>query len=158
MLTPHSDNIQTQDSFCMKLSLSLSYLLDSSLPPSPSPSSILFPSSSDQLHTISLDNVPLNLDPPQRPDLFSTRYPPPPFESEILSSPSSTRCSVGFLPVGSSVGSVDWPPTGSTLRPSGKNPEQESSVNVSKRLQVKGECLQTLLHYSEDAAITTSGG
>ena len=128
----HRTDIQTHDSLYMKLSTSLRSLLDSSLPPSPSPSpspsSNLLPSSSeDPLHTIiSLDNVPLNLDPPERPDLSLTRHPPPPFRS-----PSRTRsCSVAFLPVGSSVGSVDWPPIGSTLRPSGKNAEQDSGVSV----------------------------
>ena len=132
--TAHCD-IQTQDSLHIKLSLSLRSLLDSSLPPSssPSPSSNLLPSSSDQVHTIiSLDNVPLNLNPPQRPYMPLTRHPPPP-PSGIPSSPSWTRRGlVAFLPVGSSVDSVGWPPTGCTLHPSGKNSEQDIGVRVSE--------------------------
>ncbi|KAF8270901.1 hypothetical protein EI94DRAFT_666579 [Lactarius quietus] len=83
-----------------------------------------------------LDNLHLSLElePPQRPDWSPTRHPPPPFRSGIL---SPTRlCSVTFLPVGSSVGSVDWPPIGSTLRPSGKNAEHCSGVGILKALRL----------------------
>jgi hypothetical protein len=84
---------------------------------------------SNPLHSIiSLDKVPSSLNLPQPPDLSPTRHPPPPFRSGILS-PSQAH-SLAFLPVGSSVGSVDWPPIGSTLRPSGKDAEQDSGVGV----------------------------
>ncbi|KAI9436992.1 hypothetical protein H4582DRAFT_1961105 [Lactarius indigo] len=125
----HSADIQTHGSLYMKLSTSLRSFLSSSLPRSPS--SNLFPSSSeDPPHTIvSLDNVPLTLNPPERPNLSTTPHLPPP--SRIVSSPSPTRnCSVASLPVGSCVDPVDWPPIGYTLQPSGRNAEQDSGVGV----------------------------
>ncbi|KAH9075585.1 hypothetical protein EDB83DRAFT_2312042 [Lactarius deliciosus] len=82
----------------------------------------LSPSSSDDPpHTIlGSDNGPLTPDPPERPGLSTTPHTPPPSQSRIPSSPSRIRkCSVASLPVESSVGSVDWPPIGSTLRLSG---------------------------------------
>ncbi|KAH9043583.1 hypothetical protein EDB84DRAFT_1471687 [Lactarius hengduanensis] len=126
-----SADIQAHDSFYMKLSTSLRSILNSSLPPSPS--SNLFPSSSDDPpHTIlGSDNVPLTLHPPERPGLSTTPNTPPPSQSRIPASPPRTRkCSVASSPVWSSVGSVDWPPIGSTLRPSGKNAEQDGGVGV----------------------------
>ena len=98
--------------------------------PSPSPSrpSNILPISSPLQTIISLDNVPSNHDPPEHLEVSPTHHPPPPFQSGILS--PSQACSVTFLPVGSSVGSVDWPPIGSTLRPSGKSAEQDNGVGV----------------------------
>ncbi|KAH9064979.1 hypothetical protein EDB87DRAFT_1181535 [Lactarius vividus] len=125
-----SADIQTHDSLYMKLSTSLRSIFHSSLPPFPS--SNLFPSpSEDPPHSIlSLDNVPLALNPPEHPGLSTTPHPSPP-QSRIPSTPLRTRqCSVASLPVGSSVGPVGWPPIGSTLRSSGKNAEQDSGVGV----------------------------
>ncbi|KAH9172825.1 hypothetical protein EDB89DRAFT_839264 [Lactarius sanguifluus] len=120
-----SADIQTHDSLYMKLSTSLRSIFNSSL--LPSPSSNPFPSSSEDLPHI----VPLTPNPPERPGLSTTPHTPPPSQSRIPSSPSRTRkCSVASLPVGSSVGSVDWPPIGSTLRPSGKNAEQDGAIGV----------------------------
>ncbi|KAH9005776.1 hypothetical protein EDB86DRAFT_2876017 [Lactarius hatsudake] len=127
-----SADIQTHDTLYTKLSTSLRSILNSSLPPSPS--SNLFPSSSDDPpHTIlGSDNVPLTPNSPERPGLSTTPHTPPPSQSRrIPSYPLRTRnCSVASLPVGSSVGSVDWPPIGSTLRQSGKNAEQDGAVGV----------------------------
>ena len=96
-------------------------------PPSPSPLHNTVPISSPLQTITSLDNVSLSRD-PQRTDLSPTRHPPPPSPPGILS-PSRT-CSLAFLPVGSSVDSVDWPPIESTLQPSGKNAEQDSNFGV----------------------------
>ncbi|KAH8981544.1 hypothetical protein EDB92DRAFT_178833 [Lactarius akahatsu] len=126
-----SANIQAHDSLYMELSTSLRSILNSSLPPSPS--SNLFPNSSDDPpHTIlGSDKVPLTLHPPERPGLSTTPHAPPPSQLRIPSPPSRTRkCSIASLPVGSSVGSVDWPPIGSTLQPSGKIAEQDGGVGV----------------------------
>lgn len=106
--------------------LPISHSVERSLPsPSPSPPSNILPISSPLQTTISLDNVPSSHDPPQSPEVSPTRHPPRP---GILS--PSRACSVTSLPVGSSVGSVDWPPIGPTLRPSGKNAEQDSGVRL----------------------------
>jgi hypothetical protein len=74
-------------------------------------------------------------------------------------SPSQAR-SLAFLPVGSSVGSVDWPPIGSTLRPSGKDAEQDSGVGVlvSETPSRQKEPLTPFSFYPEEAAITAPGG
>jgi hypothetical protein len=126
-------------------------------PPSPPRNNIL--SISNPLHTIiSLDNVPSRLYPTQKPDLSPTRHPPPPFRSGILS--PSRASSSAFLPVGSSVGSVDWPPIGSTLRPSGKNAEPDSDVGVlvSETPSSHRDLLTPFSYYPEDAAISVPGG
>ena len=108
----------------------------------PSPSSNILPISSPLQTIISLDNVPSNHDPPQRLEVSPTHHPPLSFRSGILS--PSRACSVASLTVGSSVGSVDWPPIGSALQPSDKHAEQDSGVGVlvseMKRLQIKGTC------------------
>ena len=98
--------------------------VDSEHPFHDSPPSSTPPSISPTSNPIrSLDNIPPSFDPPQRLDVSQTHHPPPP---SIL--PPSRTSSLASLPVGSSVGSVDWPPIGSTLQPSGKNAEQDSGV------------------------------
>ena len=101
--------------------------LASPSPPHSPPHNIL-PISSPLQTTISLDNVPSSHNPPQRPEVSPTHHPPLPFRSGILS--PTRACSVASLPVGSSFGSMDWPPIGSKLRPSGKNAEQDSGIRL----------------------------
>ncbi|KAF8261013.1 hypothetical protein EI94DRAFT_1789687 [Lactarius quietus] len=108
--------------------------LDSPPPPPPPPTPPSFRNISpfsNPLKTIfSLDNVPSSLGPLPRLDLSTARHPlVPPFRLG-----PSRESSLAFSPVGSSVGSVDWPPIGSTLQPSGKNVEQDGGVNILKTL------------------------
>jgi hypothetical protein len=97
-------------------------------PPSPSPPHNDTVPISSPLQTItSLANVSSSRD-PQRTDFSPTHHPPPPLLPGNLS--PSRACSLAFLPVGSSVDSVDWPPIESTLQPSGKNAEQDSDFGI----------------------------
>ena len=94
---------------------------------------------------------------PLFPARSPTCHPLPPFRSGIHS--PSRAISLAFSPVGSSIGSLDWPPIVSTLQPSGKNSEQDSvSILVSETPSGRKDLLTLLSRFPGDAAITAPGG
>ncbi|KAI0247415.1 hypothetical protein BJV78DRAFT_1245566 [Lactifluus subvellereus] len=129
----HRADIPTLDSIYMTIPSSLSFLLDSPLPPSSSQSSdtSLYRYHREASPHISLDthDADHQNDLPNYLDLSSTRYLPPPSPSEDLSSPPSLRPSA-FSSVGNSAGSVDWPPIESALLPADENAQLGDGTSV----------------------------
>ena len=124
------------DLIYMTIPSSLSFLLDSSLPPSSSQYSdtSLYIYHREALpHTLpDTYNTDHQNDSPNYLDLSSTRHLPPPSPLSDLSSPPSLRA-LAFSSVGNGAGSVDWPPTESVLSPADEDAQQDDGTGVQVR-------------------------
>ncbi|KAI0247768.1 hypothetical protein BJV78DRAFT_890530 [Lactifluus subvellereus] len=165
----HRADIPTLDSIYMTIPSSLSFLLDSSLPPSSSQSSdtslyIYHREASPHTSLVDTHDADHQNDLPNYLDLSLTRYLPPPSPSEDLSSPPPSLRTLAFSSVGNSAGSVDWPPIESALLPADENAQLDDGTgvqteeNADNSIPAHQEVIQSPIHEDSTEIILDCAG